>query len=66
MPENSNSIVGGYYIGTDGTAHDANGKPLPLREEPKTEEAVPPELVVLPEEQAIAKPKSTRAPRVNK
>lgn len=20
---------GGYYIGTDGTAHDANGKPIP-------------------------------------
>lgn len=25
------TIPGGYYLGTDGKPHDANGKPLPVR-----------------------------------
>lgn len=27
----STTIKGGYYIGTDGKPHDANGKPIPFR-----------------------------------
>lgn len=29
----SDTIPGGYYIGANGKAHDANGNPIPLRAE---------------------------------
>ena len=31
------TVPGGYYLGTDGKPHDAEGRPLPVRAEPKPE-----------------------------
>ncbi len=39
----STTVPGGYYLGTDGKPHDADGRPLPVREEPKPEAEQTPE-----------------------
>ncbi len=60
MSDNSNTIPGGYYIGTDGKPHDAHGNPIPERKAV----AVEPEPVMAapePEPEPEPKPSTKKA-----